>query len=271
VLAIYTGTNACGDFSFLRCSDDECGTRAAIAADLVAGISYYLVVWTYAGLAAEEGSELQLRISLPSPAINDTCPGAMMIPSAGPFPYLTAASDTRLAGTVGDPPASGCGAMLERSVWYQFTPATSGMYNLSIGSDSGSTIFYSVLALYQANGCGGPFTRMACDEKEGFRTGITTNLVAGTSYYIVAWDSDHTTGESILRLRVNNLPPRITSGRRLADGRFELRFDSNLTQQYTVEASQDLLTWSSLGVVGYTNAFVDSTGFSSRFYRLRSP
>jgi hypothetical protein len=75
-------------------------------------------------------------------------------------------------------------------------------------------------------------------------------------------------------LRVAGTVPRITSGRRLPNG-YELRFNANFAQRYTVQAGNDLLgTWNSIGTI--TNGapvFVDTNAIAlpRRFYRLRTP
>src|SRR5262245_25033407 len=138
VMAIYTTSEPCAVFLLFECGDDECGIRSAIAADLDAGTTYYIVVWNSGNITpATNAATVQLRVSPPPPVTNDICAGTIVVPGAGPFPYVTPLADTRLAGKAGDPPAPDCGTMLDRSLWYQFTPASSGAYNLSIALDSG--------------------------------------------------------------------------------------------------------------------------------------
>jgi hypothetical protein len=280
VMAVYTASGACGGFSLLDCADDTCGIRAAIELQLTAGTTYYIVVWNSGDtLLFPNATTVQLRVSPPPPVLNDTCAGAEVIPDSGPFPYLSSVADTRLAGKTGDPPSPNCASLTpDRSVWYRFTPAASGTYNFSLCNDTATTVYDTLLAIYSAPGCSGPFTRVACDDNAcEFQSAITTNLTAGTTYYIVAWDPDHTTGESLLQLRVATADPRITSARRLDNGSFELRFAANVSQSYTVEASPNLgSSWAQIGSVTPTNSspvFVDvnTSSFSRRFYRLRSP
>jgi hypothetical protein len=280
VMAIYAvAGGTCGTFSLLDCADDTCGIRAAIAQQLIAGTTYYIVVWNSGDtLLFPNATTVQLRVSPPPPVPNDTCAGAEVIPNSGPFPYLSSIADTRLAGKTGDPPSPNCASLTpDRSVWYRFTPAASEAYNFSLCNDTATTVYDTLLAIYSASSCSGPFTRVACDDDAcEFQSAITTNLTAGTTYYIVAWDPDHTTGESLIQLRVATAAPRITSTRRLDGSSFEMRFAANVSQSYTVEAAPNLGgTWGSIGLVRPTNSsavFIDpSASALRRFYRLRSP
>src|SRR5436305_1956875 len=73
----------------------------------------------------------------PAPPPNDTCAGAEVIPGNGPFPrYSSVTADiTGATNTFGDPPhPTDCypGNDIFSSIWYQFTPATGGVYVLSV-------------------------------------------------------------------------------------------------------------------------------------------
>src|SRR6266496_3272908 len=127
-----------------------------------------------------------------SPPPNDTCAGAVLIPGNGPFPYLTPTiPDMRLATDAGDPSPTNCAIGATRGVWYSFTPSSNALYTLSTSIDTLTTLFDPVMALYtSANGCAGPFAEKACNDDAGGqnnRAGISTNLSAGTTYYIVIW------------------------------------------------------------------------------------
>ena len=129
---------------------------------------------------------------VPAPP-NDTCAGAEVIPGAASFPWMTTLL-TNIAGatTAGDPPVPDCayGPGLSNSVWYAFTPATSGVYALYVINDPG-TVLDTVMAIYTSAGsCSGPFTEYACNDDTGGnhnKSGIATNFTAGTTYYVVVW------------------------------------------------------------------------------------
>lgn len=135
-------------------------------------------------------------VALAAPPANDLCTGAELIPGAGPFPFVTTTSDLMEATTVGDPPAPrDCydSDAISRSLWYQFTPTTTGLYTVST-KDNGTTVLDTLLGVYtSAAGCDGPFTLVACNDDEGIndaqvlRSALTANFDAGTTYYFVVW------------------------------------------------------------------------------------
>lgn len=87
---------------------------------------------------------------------NDLCGGAEAIPGAGPFPYLTSvtADITDATETAGDPTPS-CQANHSRSIWYSFTPVTSGSYTIQSCQGDGptaSTVVDNVMAVFSSAG-----------------------------------------------------------------------------------------------------------------------
>ena len=153
---------------------------------------------------------------------NDLCAGSEVIPAAGPFPYLTATTaDITDATTTGDPNVPSCafnGGPVSRSIWYVFTPSTTGTYTFSVCADAptASTVDDTVLAVYTtAGGCAGPFTQIACDDDtcvtESLQSVASINLTSGTLYYIVVWKWDTpapTAGNTAVQMRVTlTLPP----------------------------------------------------------------
>ena len=195
-MAIYTSSGGCGGpFTEVICNDDACGLfglRSSITQPLSASVTYYVVVWMFDpdGTPPSPGeTAVQLRVSRPLPPLNDTCPGAEIIPPAGPFPRLTSVSDVLLATTDGDPPQPSCQSLLKNSVWYKFTPAASATYRISTCAGTATTLLDSVMALYTSAGnCAGPFTEVACSDDDcDLLSSITLPLSAGTTYYIVVW------------------------------------------------------------------------------------
>jgi len=154
---------------------------------------------------------------------NDLCAGAELIPSAGPFPYLTATTPNLNEATVsaGDPGRS-CQASVSRSVWYQLTPSVNGVYSVAscANAPTATTVDDTVIAVYtSAAGCAGPFTQLAaaCDDDgcttETLQSVISgVSLTAGTTYYVVAW----TYGAAALT--VGNTALQLAIGRAAAPG-----------------------------------------------------
>lgn len=155
------------------------------------------------------------------PAVNDACASAVVVPGAGPFPYLSPLADVLNMATNGDPflPPE-CAVGMTRSVWFKFTPADSGLYALSLGPDTGTDFGDgvngndSVLAIYSSAGdCAGPFTLLNCnDDAQGYNyalaAGLATNFTGGATYYILAWvgassAAVNPTNELKLQLRVS--------------------------------------------------------------------
>ena len=70
-----------------------------------------------------------------APPPNDTCAGAEVIPTSGPFPHLTAVTDITMATTAGDPPSPSCPFTpftLSRSIWYSFTIGDRSVHDLIV-------------------------------------------------------------------------------------------------------------------------------------------
>ena len=194
VMAIYGSTAGCaGPFTEVDCSDDTCGLRSGIVTTLTKSRTYYILVWLYGAEPPSPGeTDVQLRVTKPIVPANDVCSGAVTIPPSGPFPHLTAITDLMLATSNGDPPPPSCQSNLTSSIWYRFTPSTSGVYRISTcAEETGSTIIDSVMAVYRSAGCGGPFVQVACDDDAcGLLASLSASLFAGTNYWIVVWSYD---------------------------------------------------------------------------------
>jgi hypothetical protein len=176
--------------------------------------------------AAAEGS-----VAPTAPPANDTCAGAEVIPGAGPFPYVTAVTDTAMATSTGDPaipscttPASPPPTVVSRTVWYTFTPGVTAQYTISSCSNAptATTVEDTVMGIYTStSGCAGVFTEWpsgvftdGCDD-DGCAVGalqsvITTRLDSGTQYFIVMSEygnSPPVVGLTNVQLRVNQVLP----------------------------------------------------------------
>ncbi len=208
VLAVYEATGDCAGLVEIPggCDDDSCSAtdlQSVVAdVDLAAGTTYYAVAWKYGATAPAPGAgAVQLLVAQnppPGPAPpNDRCQGAEIIPSGGPFPYLTSVTpDIGGATTAGDPPAPYCQPSVSRSTWYRFTPTVGGRYTFSVCADAptASTVDDTVMAIYAGTGdCSGlTQTSGGCDDDsclgevaQSVVRGI--ELTAGTGYYVVVW------------------------------------------------------------------------------------
>jgi len=153
---------------------------------------------------------------------NDQCSGAEAIPGNGPFPYLSSVVDITDATGTGDPPLPSCQSNVSHSVWFAFTPVTSGDYTFSLCADAptATTVDDTVLAIYassQGSGSCGGLAQISggCDDDSCANTAQQSvlsriALTAGITYRIVAWKFDPTTppaGASALQLQVVQHPP----------------------------------------------------------------
>jgi hypothetical protein len=158
---------------------------------------------------------------------NDTCSGALIIPT-GPLPQCSAVvADITDATTTGDPGVPSCQSDVSRSVWFRFVPQASGSYRFTTCAGDGTmtTVDDTVMAIYTStNGCNGPFTEIpvgaltdGCDDDscsaEDDQSVITTQLVGGTTYYIVVWKfgaSAPTAGNTAVQVCVNTATAPMT-------------------------------------------------------------
>jgi len=217
VMAIFTSsTSSCsGPFNLVSCNDDSGVLRSAISTNLTAGTTYFILGWV--GPVTEVTNPpiyMQLRVTKPVAPTNDTCSGAEIIPTNATFPYTTLITDTTLATETNDPVAPCLSVIGVRSVWYKFSPPTTGIYIISTGSDTGTSVDDTALAIFRNNtGCGGTFTSVTCSDNGVGRAIASALLTNGQTYYIVAWDngfdpipgrpSPYIPSETFLQLRVS--------------------------------------------------------------------
>src|SRR6185503_3175766 len=101
--------------------------------------------------------------------INDTCAGAVILPEAGPFPFVTEEIDVTNATSGGDPalPPPFTPSDVSRSTWYRFVPASSGLYTLSVGADTKTSVMDTLMGMYRASGCGNVSALYAFNDDSG--------------------------------------------------------------------------------------------------------
>ena len=179
VMAVYESTAGCmGTLTEVDCDDDQDEeTRSAMFLTLTGGTQYYIVVWAYGAQVPNPGhTSVQLRVSRPIPPANDMCATAEVIPANGPFPHFTGITDITKAGTEATPSAPTCADYVSKSVWYRFTPAETTLYRIS-SCDETATTAGTVLAIYIASNCVGPFAQIACNDDGGCRPGDRKSVV----------------------------------------------------------------------------------------------
>ena len=213
-MTLYSSANGCaGPLTTIECNDDQSNDRSAVSATLTAGQTYYLVVWAGKSIVVGDGTALEVLVTRPPTPVNDLCGGAELIPPSGPFPYLTALTDITRAGTASDPPSPLCQTNVGNSIWYKFTPGVSGTYVIS--GSTNTTVYDTVMAIYTAATCAGPFTAVGCADIVDKPAAITNTLTAGVNYFIVVWDSTTngaSPGETLVQLSVlRQVPPTVVT------------------------------------------------------------
>lgn len=148
---------------------------------------------------------------------NDRCQGAEVIPGAGPFPAVSLQRILDGADNTGDPPLPPpqFDPNITHSVWYKFTPAANGLYTISTALDTDTNFKDTSMVMYTAAADCTNFTIYAFNEDSGtLRAAISTNLTAGTTYYIVVWvgATEVTTTGLELQVRITKptIPPNDT-------------------------------------------------------------
>lgn len=150
-----------------------------------------------------------------APPMNDKCPGAEVIPPAGPFPHLSSLVSNFGEGTTTGDPFPSCVNSFSRGLWYSFTPSATAEYRISNCSPpTGTTVYDTVLAVYTStNGaCNGSMQEIlnGCGDDEcDKRSAVTVTLNAGTTYYIVAskWGGGAPpAGENAMQVEVTRAP-----------------------------------------------------------------
>ncbi len=208
VAALYSGTP--GSLTFIT---GACASTTLNATGLTAGITYYIRAYTLSAVVTTFSAFNICVGTPPLPPVNDMCSGAITVPPAGPFPYLSPSSDNTSATNTNDP-TNTCQANSNAGVWYSFTPNVTGSYIISsCQSDAPlSAISDNVLSVFSSTtGCTGPFTQVACDDDgcatlnlQGY---LTTSLTAGTQYYILIYGYNTNRGNIQLSVAQANPPP----------------------------------------------------------------
>jgi hypothetical protein len=107
-----------------------------------------------------------------------------------------------------------------RSVWFSFTPAATATYELSLCTNTATTVHETVMAIYTSGGgCGSVFSQLFCNHiipcANKPRSGLTAALSNNVTYDIVAWEGTsgaYTPGETSLQLRIDRFQsPMVTT------------------------------------------------------------
>jgi peptidyl-Asp metalloendopeptidase len=172
VLAVWTGNE--GSLTNVACNDDFNGLQSQVMIHGAAGTTYYIEV---ASFNPDAAGWLDLHVStIVPPPSNDDIVSATMIG----LPYLNWINIEGATTDVTDPVLPcGPGTQAYQSVWFRYTPASSGEVVLSTYTSGYDT----VLAVW--SGTEGDLTNIACnDDFRGTTSLLTADLTGGSTYYI---------------------------------------------------------------------------------------
>jgi hypothetical protein len=206
LLAVYSGTTL-NNLALVRCNDDVLGTLQSRVSFLAqAGTTYYVQVGGFIGTFGN--LTVNFGAGLPPPA-NDNFASATAIATLPA--QLTATTDS--AGTeAGEPVSFTCAGQLvavDGTVWYTFTPTTTGFVAL----DTFLTDYDTVLAVY-TGGALGALGQVACNDStlqsgtgNSDQSRVVFNAVAGTTYRIQVGGFRGAFGNLVLRAATTSPPP----------------------------------------------------------------
>jgi hypothetical protein len=172
VLAVWTGTE--GALTNTGCNDDYNGMQSQLIVNGSAGTTYYIEV---ASLNLDAAGWLDLRVStvVPPPSNDDFAAAPILT-----LPYLDWMNVDGATTDATDPVLPcGPGTKAYQSVWFRYTPDSSGEVVFSTYSSGYNT----VLAVW--SGTEGNLTNIGCnDDFRGSTSLLTLNLNGGSTYYV---------------------------------------------------------------------------------------
>jgi len=152
------------------------------------------------------GSGLSNALSLPITSANDNFANAIVV---GSTPFTDSQDTTGATIEATDPSPSCSFNNKDRSVWYQYTPATNGL----VTADTFTSNYDTVLSAY--TGSPGAFVSKACnDQSGGNQSQISFSVIGGTTYSFMVSDYFTTGGLLVFHLdfqEVANPVPALTT------------------------------------------------------------
>lgn len=186
VLAVYTGGSR--SLRVVAMNDDapDLGRRSRVVFDGIAGTQYQIAV---AGGYGNNSGHIRMtirgggRYAVNPPAINDTFANRIVIsPHGALFGPRTVTGHNINATNEFREPRHANHPAATNSVWWRYTPATSGQITI----DTRGSNFNTVLAVYTGRSAGGLRVVTHNDDAPdlGRRSRVTFNGIAGTQYQI---------------------------------------------------------------------------------------
>ena len=151
---------------------------------------YWQVISVNAGGSATGCVEFSFTTqAAPPPPVNDDCPAAVSLTPGVNFAAYPVVG-TNISATDSNPPAPGCASFNGGDVWYSVVVPASGSITVETGSDSGSAIADTGLAIYEGN-CGA-LNLIDCDDDSStdglFSLISLLGRTPGETLYISVWE-----------------------------------------------------------------------------------
>ena len=200
VLHVFSG--GCGGLVPITSNDDWCGYQSLARALLTAGATYHIRVAGYGG----ETGDYTLTASESTPLPNDPCGSAVAL-TAG----VSYEGDSSGAGTDYD-----TDGMDGADVWFSFTPATAGTYDISLCGSSFDTTLMVFLG-----GCADPVGIAFNDDYCGLQSQVRKPLQAGAPCLIRVADYGYAGGQYTIRVAAADTSADPCPDDPVADGGFE--------------------------------------------------
>ncbi len=176
VLGIYTG-NAVNSLTEVNSDDQSGGSNTSLVeVDLTAGIAYHIAVDGYLGA---EG-DIVLTIEGEAEVTNDNFADRAEL--TGTYPITVLSSNTRATREVDEPYHAGVEG--GGSLWWTWTPTTSGIYII----DTRGSSFDTVLAVYTGNNLTSLHDVAEDDDSGGNGTSLITFTATSNVTYQIAVD-----------------------------------------------------------------------------------
>ena len=176
VLSAWTGTQ--GALNLIACNDDAIGLQSRVAFQATGGTTYYFMVAFCCGSGQNGGGSLTFSVSQIAPPGNDDFANATSIASL-PFSDIVNLAE---ATTQASEPSPSC-IGLQNTVWYAFTPTTTGSVTARIDQYGAGLGVYTGSSLTN-------LTEIGCSPY--YVQGVTFRAQANTTYYfqVGAWCCD---------------------------------------------------------------------------------
>jgi GEVED domain len=225
-------------------------TSNAYSATAVTSSTDYRCILTCSGSSTTSSTA---TISITNAPVNDIACSSTALVLDG----ATVCGNTTCATSVGDPAFSQ--SVPNNTTWYSFTPATTGIYEVSLSRPAGVTtgLLNGWLGIYTATGtCPSlTFTEIATTVARNFDLPVAANfsfatpsLTAGTTYYFMIDGVSGAVGQYCIEVNTPPAPPSCTTNSTPANGATGVAFTPNI-----------VLTWNAAAGASNYDVYIGTT------------